>query len=110
MELSLKSMQYAHVVALVLDASVSDFDIRVTRRNQGNEELLLAKASPILSKTDLNIARRCIDEGRALLLVVNKIDTIPSDQRRHVMKGIELVLQHSLSQTAGIAQRVVGTR
>ena len=45
---ALRSVQYAHVVALVVDATCP------------------------LEKQDLHLARKIVDEGRALIIIVNK--------------------------------------
>lgn len=73
---TLRSVRYAHVVALVLDAN------------------------DMLEKQDLTIARKVIEEGRALIIVVNKWDTI--DDKAMALKKLEDRLQTSLPQVKGI--------
>lgn len=71
-----RSIQFAQVVALVLDAN------------------------DMLEKQDLTIARQVIDEGRALIIVANKWDTI-TDKDAQLQKLSDR-LQTSLPQVRGI--------
>lgn len=73
---TLRSINFAQVVALVIDA------------NEG------------LEKQDLTIARNVIDEGRALVLVVNKWDAV--EDRAKTLAGVEDRLTKSLPQVRGI--------
>ncbi len=73
---TLRSIRFAQVVGLMIDATEG------------------------LEKQDLTIARMVIDEGRALVLVVNKWDTV--DDRASVLAAIEDRLQTSLPQVRGI--------
>ena len=72
---TLRSIRFAQVVALVIDATEG------------------------LEKQDLTIARNVIDEGRALMLVVNKWDTV--DDRAKTLAAIEDRLMTSLPQVRG---------
>ena len=71
-----RAIQYAQVVALVLDAN------------------------DMLEKQDLTIARQVINEGRALIIVANKWDTI-TDKDEQLQKLSDR-LQTSLPQVRGI--------
>ncbi len=71
-----RAIQYAQVVVLVLDA------------NKG------------LEKQDLTIASRVIEEGRALVIAMNKWDSV--DDRALALKQVEDRLQTSLPQVRGI--------
>jgi GTP-binding protein len=73
---SLHSIRFAEVVVLVLDATLG------------------------LEKQDLSIARLVIEEGRALVLAVNKWDV--AQDRKAVISQIEDRLQTSLPQVRGI--------
>lgn len=73
---TLRSINFAQVVALVIDA------------NEG------------LEKQDLTIARNVIDEGRALILVINKWDAV--EDRAKALAGVEDRLMTSLPQVRGI--------
>ncbi|MDA1327088.1 MAG: ribosome biogenesis GTPase Der, partial [Proteobacteria bacterium] len=73
---SLRSVRFAQVVVLVLDAT--------------------AKAE----KQDLSIADHVIREGRALVIVVNKWDQV--DNRKAVMEELLDRLQRSLPQVRGV--------
>lgn len=71
-----RAIQYAQVVALVLDAS------------------------DMLEKQDLTIARQVIEEGRALIIVANKWDTITEKDQQ--LQKLSDRLQTSLPQVRGI--------
>ncbi|MBT5298673.1 MAG: ribosome biogenesis GTPase Der [Rhodospirillaceae bacterium] len=73
---SLRAVQYAEVVVLVLDSNA------------------------ILDKQDLTIARNVIEEGRALIIVVNKWDA--ADDRKASLQRLSDRLQTSLPQVRGI--------
>ena len=73
---SLRSLGLAEVVLLVLDAG------------QG------------LEKQDLTIARQCTEEGRALVIVVNKWDLV--DDAKRTRRRISERLRRSLPQIKGI--------
>lgn len=72
----LRAVRFAHVVALVIDA----------------EELL--------HKQDLFIARNVVENGRALVLVINKWDMIADKQK--VLSELQDKLQITLPQVKGI--------
>lgn len=71
-----RAVRFAHVVVLVLDAEMP------------------------MEKQDLTIAREIVDEGRAIVLAVNKWDAI--DDRAAVTRAIRDRLQTSLPQVRGI--------
>ncbi len=71
-----RAVRFAHVVALVIDAE------------------------DLLHKQDLFIARRVIEEGRALVLVINKWDNIADKQK--VLTDLQDKLQITLPQVKGI--------
>ena len=73
---SIRSIKYAQVVVLVLDAD------------------------DMLEKQDLTIARRVIDEGRVLIIAVNKWDTV-TDPKKAITR-LEDRLQTSFPQAKGI--------
>ncbi len=73
---SIRSIKYAQVVVLVLDSG------------------------DMLEKQDLTIARRVIDEGRVLIIAVNKWDTVRDT--RKALRLLEDRLQTSLPQVRGI--------
>jgi GTP-binding protein len=62
--------------------------------------VLLVEAEAPLEKQDLTIARRTVDEGRALLIAVNKWDACAD--RAAAMRTIRDRLARSLPQTRGI--------
>jgi len=62
--------------------------------------VLLIEAETGLEKQDLTIARHVIDEGRALVIAINKWDSV--DNRAMAMKKVEDRLQTSLPQVRGI--------
>lgn len=71
-----RAIQYAQVVVLVLDANLP------------------------MEKQDLTIARKVIDEGRALIIALNKWDVV--DDRDSVLQNFKDRLQTSLQQVRGI--------
>jgi GTP-binding protein len=73
---ALNAIQYAEVVALVLDGE------------------------QMLERQDLTIARHVIEEGRALILVVNKWDIVAD--KPAAMSDLRDRLQTSLPQVAGV--------
>jgi len=73
---TVRAVQYAQVVILVLDADA------------------------ILEKQDLTIARRVIDEGRALVIAINKWDAVAN--REEALGRLSDKLQTSLPQIKGI--------
>ncbi len=81
---SLRAIRYAEVVILTLD---------------GNEGL---------DKQDLAIADHVIEEGRALVLAVNKWDIVPD--RDKALLAITDRLQHSLAQVRGLPVVTVSAR
>jgi len=62
--------------------------------------LLVMDAEAILDKQDLTIARHVIDEGRALVLVVNKWDQVPD--RDLAMARLRDRVDTSLAQVKGV--------
>ena len=62
--------------------------------------LLVIDISQPLEQQDLTIARRVVEEGRILILVINKIDLYRKDPRSYdeIKKDIQHKLSHSLSQ------------
>ena len=73
---SLRAVQYAEVVVLVLDSNA------------------------VLEKQDLTIARKVIEEGRALIIVVNKWDL--ANDRKESLSRLSDRLQTSLPQVRGV--------
>ena len=73
---SLRALRYAQVVVLVLDCD------------------------GVLDKQDLTIARTVLNEGRALVIAVNKWDSC--GQKKQVLQSLSDRLQRSLSQGKGL--------
>ena len=73
---TLRAIRFAHVVVLMIDATEG------------------------LEKQDLTIARHVEDEGRALILAVNKWDAV--DNREETIKNITDRLETSLAQLRGV--------
>ncbi|MCC7167647.1 MAG: ribosome biogenesis GTPase Der [Rhodospirillales bacterium] len=63
--------------------------------------LLVMEAESILDKQDLAIAEMAIDEGRALVLAINKWDAAPD--RAQAMRRLKDRLEANLAQAKGIA-------
>lgn len=73
---SIRAIRLAQIVVLVMDANAP------------------------LEKQDVQIAQHVIDEGRALVLAVNKWDSVTN--RSELLDDIKYKLGHSLSQAKGI--------
>ncbi len=58
--------------------------------------VLLVDATMALEKQDLAIARQTFDEGRALVIAINKWDLIENGQE--VLSGIRYRMEHQLAQ------------
>ncbi len=63
--------------------------------------VLLVDAAAPMEKQDLTIARQVLDEGRALVIAVNKWDACT--ERAAVLKGLRERLERSLSQSRGLS-------
>lgn len=61
--------------------------------------ILVLDADAVLEKQDLTIARRVIDEGRALVIAVNKWDIA---NRKESLEKLNYKLMTSLTQVAGV--------
>ena len=70
--------------------------------------MLVIDATAGLEKQDLTIARHVVDEGRALVLVLNKWDLI--DERQKTLKEIRDRLARSLPQIKGLRVVPVSAR
>ena len=87
---SLRAVQYAQVVVLVIDATeVGDF---------GSE----------LGRQDLTIARKVVEEGRALVIAANKWDAAADP--RAIRKRLGDSLEHTLTQVRGVPIVAVSAR
>ena len=73
--------------------------LRVVRMAQ--VVILVVDAGQILDKQDLTIARMVIDEGRALVIAINKWDTV--DDRAMALRQAEDKLESSLAQAKGVS-------
>ncbi|KAL5699913.1 hypothetical protein ACHQM5_025440 [Ranunculus cassubicifolius] len=79
---SRKSLLRAHVIALVLDG----------------EEIANAKSS--MKHSEVVIARRAVEEGRSLVVIVNKMDLLQGDPKLHekVLKAVPEEIQTVIPQ------------
>jgi len=73
---TLRALRYAHVAILMLDAS------------------------DLMNKQDLTIARHVVDEGRALVIAINKWDTVTDPQE--TLSAFKERLEISLPQVKGV--------
>ncbi|PSS21667.1 GTPase [Actinidia chinensis var. chinensis] len=81
---SRKNLMRAHVVALVLDAE----EIAKTRRSMKHAEIV--------------IARQAVEEGRGLVVIVNKMDLLKGKLHEIVVKAVPEEVQTLLPQVTGI--------
>ncbi len=87
-------------------ANVSDSVERLSTSNtieairMANVVVLVLDANAILDKQDLTIARLVIDEGRALVIAVNKWDAV--DNRAEAVRRLQDRLETSLPQVRGV--------
>ncbi|KAM0019573.1 putative GTP-binding protein EngA [Helianthus debilis subsp. tardiflorus] len=81
---SRKNLMRAHVVALVLD---------------GQE---VSKARKSLTHDEVVIARRAIEEGRGLVVIVNKMDLLEQRLCDRVVKAVPQEIQTIIPQVTGI--------
>ncbi len=75
---TLRSIQYAQVVVLVMDATNA------------------------LEKQDMQIASLVEKEGRALVLAVNKWDLVPARDREEYLEAVDKRMEKMLAQMAGV--------
>lgn len=76
--ISIKAIDRAHVVVLLLDATQP------------------------FEQQDRVIASKVAEEGRALVIALNKWDLIPEEEKEEVMKDVDHLLEHSFSQVKGV--------
>lgn len=62
--------------------------------------ILVVDGNALLEKQDLQIAQHVIEEGRALVIAVNKWDSV--EGRSEVLEDIKHKLSHSLAQIRGV--------
>ncbi len=67
--------------------------------NMAQVVILVLDADAVLDKQDLTIARKVIDEGRALVIAVNKWDIA---KRKEALQRLNDKLQTSLTQISGV--------
>ena len=59
-------------------------------------------AKMIFPHTDITIASKVIEEGRALVILVNKMDLIEKSLHSSVLEGLELIVKHVLPSVKGV--------
>ena len=67
--------------------------------NMAQVVVLVLDADAVLDKQDLTIARKVVDEGRALVIAVNKWDIA---KRKEALEKLNYKLETSLTQVAGV--------
>ena len=73
-----RAVRFAHVVALVIEGG------------------------SLLERQDLAIARHAVEEGRALVVIVNKWDLVPPAERKDARRRLADSLTRSLPQARGV--------
>ena len=89
----------AKVIEKLEQLSVGD-TLRVIR--MAEMVLLVVDSDIVLERQDLTIARLVVDEGRALVIVVNKWDMVARGGRRDLLARIHERLADSLPQIRGV--------
>ena len=74
--------------------------------NMAQVVVLVLDADAVLDKQDLTIARKVVDEGRALVIAVNKWDIA---QRKEALEKLNYKLETSLTQVAGVPTVTIST-
>ena len=64
--------------------------------------LLVVDATQALERQDINIAKYVIEQGRILMIVINKWDLIATGERKEYLKDVTETLTESLSQVKGV--------
>ena len=110
MRLSMRAIDRANIVVLVLDVSgatqLESGNRQSERRGVGREDeqeaLLLSKVTGIVSQQDLAIAKRATDEGRGLVVALNKVDLLGAEDKQQVLRGLRLLLDRTLPQVKDV--------
>ena len=103
MSASLRAIDAANVVVLVLDVSEGEQTGRggaAVKRGKAEDEeaALLSRVRGLVHQQDLAIAKRVTDEGRALVIAVNKVDALEKEERTVVLRGLRLYFDAALPQ------------
>eukprot|EP00873_Tetraselmis_striata_P001833 jgi/Tetstr1/422097/TSEL_012955.t1 len=80
-----RSLRLSHVVGLVVDAHAA------------------AAGTEGLTRRELSMASEVVEEGRGLVLVLNKADLLPPQQREKVLARLQAAVRESLPQVPGVA-------
>ncbi len=85
-----------------IDESVEKLSAQDTLNavRMANVVALVVEVDGVLDKQDLTIARHVVDEGRALIVVVNKWDIATS--KPEILEELKLKLAHALPQVRGV--------
>jgi len=71
--------------------------------------LLATLVRQVFTATDLSIASKSIREGRGLLILLNKFDTVPTKElREQLIDGVRMKLESVLSSVGGGGVKVLG--
>mmetsp|Transcript_2748 Transcript_2748/g.9301 ORF Transcript_2748/g.9301 Transcript_2748/m.9301 type:complete len:556 (+) Transcript_2748:2-1669(+) len=81
-----RSMQRAHVVLMIVDAEEA-----ATRAKHG-----------WLTKPELGLAQEVFAEGRALVVLANKLDALPAAMREGTVAGIQATIAKALPQGGAV--------
>lgn len=109
MQDSLSAMEFANVVVMVVD-STDGLNSRVSpvhvkdgdEATSEQQEQARLRVEQVLSHADLKIARRVLQDGRVLIVVANKWDLCPAEEREGVELGLRLRLDEALPEAKGV--------
>ena len=59
-------------------------------------------AEQVFPHIDVTIASKVVDEGRAIVLLVNKFDLIEKSLHNDILEGLEMVVKYVLPNARGV--------
>jgi GTPase len=109
MEASLNAIEYAHVVVLVVDVAEGldpNYEQNIMTRTRWSrrerDEAHTQLVRNVFAHDDLAIAKKVIDEGRAMVVVANKWDLVPSQMRGDVKHAMDMYLREKVHAVRAI--------
>jgi hypothetical protein len=114
MRASHRAIELANVVMLVINVSQGVRDTHFTPKKRYSPEdraaLLKNRVAAVISDIELDLAKRALNEGRALVICVNQMDRIEPNDRAAVIKGLRLRIDEILPVAAGVPMITVSAK